>query len=44
MTAQARTELSRFVTDHKDDYGRVAYDLKGQFGTSAEELGKHFEF
>ena len=44
MTAQARTELSRFVTDHKDDYGRVAYDLKRQFGTSAEELGKHFEF
>ena len=44
MTAQARAELGRFVADHKDDYGRVAYDLNGQFGTSAEELGKHFEF
>ncbi len=44
MTAQARTELSQFVDDHKGVYGRVVYDLKGQFGADPAQLRERFGF
>lgn len=44
MTEQARVELGRFVDDHKDAYGRVVYDLKGQFGADPDELRERFNF
>jgi hypothetical protein len=44
MTAQAQTELSQFVDDHKGDYGKVIYDLKGQFGVEPDELRQRFNF
>lgn len=44
MTAQARTQLGNFVDEHKDDYGRVVYDLKGQFGVDPEVLRERFNF
>lgn len=44
MTSTARTALQQFVDHHKDDYGRVRYDLAGQFGISAEALRSRFEF
>lgn len=44
MTDQARAELSQFVDSHKDDYGRVVYDLKRQFGVDPDELRERFSF
>jgi hypothetical protein len=44
MTAQAEAELSQFVDIHQDDYGKVIYDLKGQFGIEPDELRKRFNF
>lgn len=44
MTEQANAELTRFVDDHKGDYGRVVYDLKGQFGVDPDELRQRFDF
>ena len=44
MTGQARAELGRFVEKHKDDYGKVVYDLKGQFGADPDELRERFNF
>lgn len=44
MTEQARHELSRFANDQGGAYGRVVYDLKGQFGTNPGELSKRFNF
>jgi hypothetical protein len=44
MTEQARAKLGRFVDDHKDAYGRVVYDLKGQFGADPDELRESFNF
>jgi hypothetical protein len=44
MTDQARTELSQFVDEHKDDYGKVIYDLKGQFGADPGALRERFNF
>ena len=44
MTDQARAELSQFVDAHKDDYGKVIYDLKRQFGADPDELRERFNF
>lgn len=44
MTDTARTALSSFATEHQSDYGRVRYDLKGQFGISPDELRERFDF
>ncbi|MFT4822170.1 MAG: hypothetical protein ACI9DH_000264 [Halioglobus sp.] len=44
MTEQARGQLSSFVDTHKDEYGRVVYDLKGQFGVDPDELRERFGF
>ena len=44
MTDQARTELNQFVDQHKDDYGKVVYDLKKQFGADPDELREGFNF
>ena len=44
MTETARTALSTFATEHQSDYGRVRYDLKGQFGISPDELRERFDF
>ncbi|MCB1675471.1 MAG: sulfotransferase, partial [Halioglobus sp.] len=44
MTAAARAELAGFVREHREDYGRIAYDLRGQFGVAPQELRKRFDF
>ena len=44
MTDQAQTELKHFVDEHKGDYGKVIYDLKGQFGADPDELREQFNF
>jgi hypothetical protein len=44
MTAQARTQLSDFVDEHKGEYGRVVYDLQGQFGVDPDALRERFSF
>ena len=44
MTDQARSELSQFVDQHKDEYGRVIYDLRKQFGADPDELRERFRF
>ncbi|MGI9275972.1 MAG: sulfotransferase family protein [Endozoicomonas sp.] len=44
MTEQSRSELSQFVEGHRDDYGRVIYDLKGQFGVDPDDLRERFHF
>ena len=44
MTDRARTQLSRFVDDRKGEYGRVIYDLKGQFGVDPDSLRESFKF
>jgi len=44
MTDTARTALAAFATEHQSDYGRVRYDLKGQFGISPDELRERFDF
>ncbi|CAH0991188.1 hypothetical protein SIN8267_01290 [Sinobacterium norvegicum] len=44
MTAQARTELGQFVDAHKGAYGKVIYDLKGQFGADPDQLRENFNF
>ncbi len=44
MTAEARSELSAFVEQHRESYGRVRYDLKAQFGVDPEALRKEFEY
>ncbi len=44
MTGQSRAQLSHFVDEHKDEYGRVVYDLKGQFGVDPEALRERFSF
>lgn len=40
----ARDQLTTFLNHHSDDYGRVVYDLQGQFGVSREDLEKRFDF
>jgi hypothetical protein len=44
MTNKSRTELSKFVDEHKDDYGKVIYDLKKQFGADPDALRERFDF
>lgn len=44
MTTQARSELRQFVDAHKNDYGKVVYDLKKQFGVEPDELRERFNF
>ncbi len=44
MTTQSRQQLSDFVDQHQGSYGRVIYDLKGQFGIEPEELRQQFDF
>jgi hypothetical protein len=44
MTERARAELSQFVDEHKDGYGKVIYDLKKQFGADPDELRDRFNF
>lgn len=44
MTGQSRAQLSHFVDEHKDEYGHVVYDLKGQFGVDPEALRERFSF
>lgn len=44
LTDQARSQLTGFVDTHKDDYGRVAYDLQGQFGVDPDVLRQRFDF
>ena len=44
MTALAEQQLSEFVEQHKEDYGRVIYDLEGQFGVNPVTLRQQFDF
>ncbi|MFK7731095.1 MAG: sulfotransferase [Pseudomonadales bacterium] len=44
MSVQSRQQLSEFVNAHQGSYGRVVYDLKGQFGIEPEELRQQFDF
>lgn len=44
MTDTAHAALSGFVEEHKESYGRVIYDLKGQFAVDPDKLRKRFEF
>ena len=44
MTATARAELARFVREHREDYGRISYDLQGQFGVAPQDLRRRFDF
>jgi hypothetical protein len=44
MTDRARSELSRFVHTHKENYGKVIYDMKRQFGIDPDELRERFNF
>ena len=40
----AEQQLSEFVEQHKEDYGRVIYDLEGQFGVNSVTLRQQFDF
>ena len=44
MTSLAEQQLSDFVEQHKEDYGRVIYDLEGQFGVNSDTLRKQFDY
>lgn len=44
ISPEARTALQAFVREHRDDYGRVRYDLKGQFGVEPDTLRQRFAF
>jgi hypothetical protein len=44
FTEDARSELTAFTDAHADDYGRVVYDLEGQFGVTQEQLRERFDF
>jgi len=45
MTPAVRAELQAFVGSHpRGKYGRVIYDLKGDFGVDPEELRERFAF
>lgn len=44
MTNSARDAFQRFIVQHQSDYGRVAYDLKAQFGVDPESLRERFAF
>ncbi len=44
LTDTAQAEMSAFTEAHAEDYGRVVYDLEGQFGVSPEALRKRFDF
>jgi len=44
MSDQARRQLGSFVDSHKGEYGRVVYDLKGQFGVDPNQLRERFDF
>nr|WP_241263151.1 sulfotransferase [Parahaliea mediterranea] len=44
MTGEARAALEAFVREHRNDYGRVRYDLKGQFGIEPDTLRQRFDF
>lgn len=44
MTNKAEQQLRHFVEQHKESYGRVIYDLKGQFGVDSDALRKQFDF
>lgn len=45
MTDRARSELEAFMKAHpRGREGRVIYDLEGDFGVSAAQLEKRFEF
>lgn len=44
MTATAREALQTFIQVHREDYGRIRYDLEGQFGVRPEALRERFQF
>lgn len=44
MTADANKNLSQFVDQQQGEYGRVIYDLQGQFGIAPEALRERFKF
>ncbi len=45
MTPAVRADLQRFVDDHpRGKYGRVVYDLKGDFGVDPDALRERFAF
>ena len=44
MTEAVRLKLGQFVDEHKDDYGKVVYDLAGQFGADPQALRERFNF
>jgi hypothetical protein len=44
MTTPVRAQLNDFVDQHKDEYGRVIYDLIGQFGVDPDALRERFNF
>ena len=44
MTADANKNLSQFVDQQQGEYGRVIYDLQGQFGIAPEVLRERFKF
>ena len=44
LNPQARSEFEAFMAAHKDDYGRVRYNLREQFGVDADALRERFDF
>jgi hypothetical protein len=44
MTEKSRSEMNQFVQAHEGNYGRVHYDLKGQFGVDPAQLRERFQF
>ncbi len=45
LTAIARKQMADFIKDHpRGKHGRVIYNLKENFGVSAEEIRERFEF
>ena len=44
MTDKARQQLNSFVEEKQGDYGRIVYDLEGQFGVNIGELNERFRF
>jgi len=43
-SAEALSELKAFSSAHEGDYGRVRYDLQGQFGVDPADLRRRFAF